>query len=292
MRHDWRRGLFVFPSAINICCWLLAAGGAEAQTPGPVTAERTGYTEWLATAPNSPFAALGQFPVGKGLVLGPAGSDLPLAGIGTWHVQAAPDGVILTGTSRADTLGPGKLAHLGRYLLSASGQADRAVVTVFDSSRTRGAPAWFPEDRSVVFTGPLNQPATAGHRRVLTPSGAEVTAEEAGTVIVPIAGQAVRLSVMRMPDVATGQSVLEIYFRDGTNGEETYPAGRFVSLEPTGTGHWRLDFNRARNPWCAYNAIYACPAPWRGNLIPAPIRAGERYHAAEADTVTPTNSTP
>lgn len=282
----------MLPASIAVGCWLLAAGVLGAQTPGAITAERSAYATWLATAANSPFAALGQFPVGKGLVLGPAGSDLPLAGTGIWRVQASPGGVIVAGAARADTLRPRELIHLGRYLLSASGQADRTVVTVFDSSRTRGAPTWLPYDRSVVFTGPLNRPATAGHRRVLTPYGVEVTAEEAGTVIVPIAGQAVRLTVMRMPDAATGQPVLEIYFRDGTNGEETYPAGRFVSLEPAGRGHWRLDFNRARNPWCAYNAIYACPAPWRGNLIPAPIRAGERYHGAEVDTVTPADSTP
>ena len=30
-------------------------------------------------------------------------------------------------------------------------------------------------------------------------------------------------------------------------------------------------------PFCAYNSIYPCPAPWRGNTIPAPIRGGERY---------------
>jgi uncharacterized protein (DUF1684 family) len=292
MRRDWQRGPCFVPCYLAIGCWLLAAGVAEAQTPGSVSAERTAYTEWLATAANSPFAALGQFPVGQGLVLGPAGSDLPLAGAGTWRVRAASGNVIITGNAHADTLRPGKLARLGRYRLSAGGQDDRAVVTVFDSSRTRSAPVWFPYDRSVVFTGPLNQPASASHHRVLAPYGVEVTAEDAGTVIVPIAGQTVRLSVMRMPDAATGQPVLEIYFRDGTNGEETYPAGRFVSLEPTGTGHWRLDFNRARNPWCAYSAAYPCPAPWRGNVIPAPIHAGERYHATEPTPTAESDGTP
>ena len=82
---------------------------------------------------------------------------------------------------------------------------------------------------------------------------------------------------MRIPDPATGESELEIFFRDSTNLSGTYPAGRFVSLTPAGEGRYRLDFNRARNPFCAYSSAYACPAPWRGNALPAAIAAGEKY---------------
>ena len=62
-----------------------------------------------------------------------------------------------------------------------------------------------------------------------------------------------------------------------TNGQGTYPAGRFVPLVPERDGRYRLDFNRARNPFCAYSSAYPCPAPWRGNTITAPVEAGERY---------------
>ena len=78
-------------------------------------------------------------------------------------------------------------------------------------------------------------------------------------------------------DPGTGESELEIFFRDSTNGNGTYPAGRFVSLIPLGDGRYRLDFNRARNPFCAYSTAYACPLPWQGNVLPAPVRAGEQY---------------
>ena len=77
------------------------------------------------------------------------------------------------------------------------------------------------------------------------------------------------------------ESELEIFFRDGTNGRGSYPAGRFVSLVPAGDGQYRLDFNRARNPFCAYSSAYACPAPWRGNTIAADVSAGERYAGAK-----------
>jgi uncharacterized protein (DUF1684 family) len=80
-----------------------------------------------------------------------------------------------------------------------------------------------------------------------------------------------------MPSPGGEESELEIFFRDETNGRGTYPAGRFVSLVPLAAGRYRLDFNRARNPFCAYSSAYPCPAPWPGNAIPAPVTAGERY---------------
>jgi uncharacterized protein (DUF1684 family) len=83
--------------------------------------------------------------------------------------------------------------------------------------------------------------------------------------------------VLRILTPGSDESELMIYFRDGSNAAGTYPAGRFVELIPAGAGRYRLDFNRARNPYCAYNTAYPCPAPWRGNTIPVPVRAGEKY---------------
>ena len=85
-----------------------------------------------------------------------------------------------------------------------------------------------------------------------------------------------RLAVRRIPG-DDEESDLETYFRDATNGHGSYPAGRFVTLSPLPDGHYRLDFNRARNPFCAYSSAYACPAPWSGNGLSGPVRAGERY---------------
>jgi uncharacterized protein (DUF1684 family) len=113
--------------------------------------------------------------------------------------------------------------------------------------------------------------------RVLAVDGIETEATEAGTVTVPVGGHSVRLRVRRIPTGMEDEADLEIYFRDGTNGQGTYPAGRFVTLIPLGDGRYRLDFNRARNPFCAYSSAFPCPAPWRGNTIDARIEAGEKY---------------
>jgi uncharacterized protein len=136
---------------------------------------------------------------------------------------------------------------------------------------------YYPYARGLVFTGPMAPPERPGKVRVLAVDGVEAEAVEAGTVSVPIGGQTVRLRVRRIPTGVEDESELEIYFRDATNGEGTYPAGRFVPLLPLPDGRYRLDFNRARNPFCAYSSAFPCPAPWRGNTVEAKVEAGERY---------------
>ena len=84
----------------------------------------------------------------------------------------------------------------------------------------------------------------------------------------------------RLPGQSAEEWELEIYFRDATSGRGSYPAGRFVSLQPLGSGRYLLDFNRARNPFCAYSSVYPCPVPWAGNTITGPVAAGERYGSA------------
>jgi hypothetical protein len=260
--------------------FLVMAGAARtgmAQGAGLIAAEREAFTDWLLRSPVSPYAALAQLPVGQGIRLGPDNADLALPGVAP-HSIASSDGVLsLAGPDGRRALPPGRPVRLGSYAIVAGGSSTRPVVTVFDSTRTRGTPHWYPYDAALSFIGPVHPPDSARSRLVLSPDGVEVLADVAGSVVVPIGGKPVRLSVMRLPDPATGEADLEIYFRDATNGDSTYPAGRFVTLLPAGQGKWRLDFNRARNPFCAYSSAFACPAPWRGNAIPAEIRAGEQY---------------
>ena len=112
---------------------------------------------------------------------------------------------------------------------------------------------------------------------MLTLEGMDVEAEAAGSVTVPLGKSPTRLQVMRMPVPGTEETELQVYFRDLTNNRGTYPAGRFVELTPLDGGKYRIDFNLARNPFCAYSSVYPCPVPWPGNSISAPVEAGEKY---------------
>ncbi len=69
---------------------------------------------------------------------------------------------------------------------------------------------------------------------------------------------------------------LFIIFGDGTNGDETYPSGRFVyAKKPGPDGTTLLDFNKAYNPPCAFTPFATCPLPPRQNQLPILVTAGE-----------------
>jgi len=69
---------------------------------------------------------------------------------------------------------------------------------------------------------------------------------------------------------------LTIAFSDLTSGEETYGGGRYLDVDFKRAKRITLDFNKAYNPYCVYNASYICPLPTRENNLKAYIKAGEK----------------
>jgi len=73
---------------------------------------------------------------------------------------------------------------------------------------------------------------------------------------------------------------LFVPFKDATNGNETYGAGRYLDMEEahdkTTEGTWIVDFNKTYNPFCAYNHNFACPLTPYENHLKVPINAGEK----------------
>ena len=68
-----------------------------------------------------------------------------------------------------------------------------------------------------------------------------------------------------------------IPFKDKTNGRETYESGRYLEVEFTEDNtEYLLDFNKAYNPYCAYNKDYACPLVPKDNVLSISIKAGEK----------------
>ncbi|GAB2861599.1 DUF1684 domain-containing protein [Hymenobacter ruber] len=73
-------------------------------------------------------------------------------------------------------------------------------------------------------------------------------------------------------------STLFIPFTDLTNGHETYGGGRYLDapIPRLNETEIELDFNRAYNPYCAYNNEYSCPVPPAENRLQVAIPAGEK----------------
>ncbi|MGI4758991.1 MAG: DUF1684 domain-containing protein [Janthinobacterium lividum] len=89
--------------------------------------------------------------------------------------------------------------------------------------------------------------------------------------------------------IATRKKPLFFVFRDTTSRSTTYGGGRFLdALTPSNglskPGTVVLDFNQARNPWCAFSVHTSCPIPPLQNRLQVAIPAGEqRYTSLTAE---------
>lgn len=257
---------------LTACCLLPAVLQAQAT----LEAERADFARWLRTSPVSPYAAIYHQPLTDELAFGP-GAAPPLDGLPAATLEQGLFGLRLETTDGRRTVPRNRDVPLGAWRVRVSGERGRSFVTVFGPVGDVNPPGWFPPNATFAVEGVLQPSDRSETRRMLGLDGVEVEATHAGTLAIELAGRPVRLTVFRMPDPGSEESELTIFFRDETNDDGTYPAGRFLALQPLGENRYRADFNRARNPFCAYNTVFPCPRPWRGNQIPAPIEAGERY---------------
>ena len=107
-----------------------------------------------------------------------------------------------------------------------------------------------------------------------TSSGALRKMQLVGVLEFTLLGQKRSLGAFS-PDGTVRITSLFVPFADETTGSDTYSAGRYLDIEPTSTGYYTIDFNRAYNPYCAYNASFECPFPPPTNRLKAAVRAGE-----------------
>jgi len=70
------------------------------------------------------------------------------------------------------------------------------------------------------------------------------------------------------------ENYLFLPFTDLTNGEKTYGGGRYLDLKMTDEDEIILDFNKAYNPFCAYNKKYSCPIVPEVNFLNTKVLAG------------------
>lgn len=75
------------------------------------------------------------------------------------------------------------------------------------------------------------------------------------------------------------EDYLFLPFSDLTNGEESYIGGRYLDMKIPNTPKVIIDFNKAYNPYCAYNYKYSCPIVPLENDLDIAINAGvKKFH--------------
>jgi len=73
---------------------------------------------------------------------------------------------------------------------------------------------------------------------------------------------------------------LFMLFTDKTSGKTSYAGGRYIDLRiPKKGDDFIIDFNKAYNPYCAYNHKYSCPIPPEEDYFDIEINAGvKKWH--------------
>ncbi len=75
-------------------------------------------------------------------------------------------------------------------------------------------------------------------------------------------------------NVDAAEDYLFLPFTDKTNAIETYGGGRYIDLKVPEEDFIIIDFNKAYNPYCAYDERYSCPIPPKANNLDIEIKAG------------------
>jgi uncharacterized protein (DUF1684 family) len=138
---------------------------------------------------------------------------------------------------------------------------------------------YFPVDSNYTVAAALR----LGQERPVVPmptsTGTIRRYQRIGVLEFTFQGQSLSLGAF-VPEGTREVEQLFVPFVDGTSGKETYPAGRYLDIFPTTTGLYTIDFNKAYNPYCAYNETYECPYPPPSNRLKIEIRAGEKSPGA------------
>ncbi len=139
--------------------------------------------------------------------------------------------------------------------------------------------SYYPVNSQLRYSVKLNRYAGPKQIRLGTNTGEIRSGLRYGYFDFQVENRACRLNVYKLEDAPDRGASLFIPFRDATSGKETYGAGRYIDLMENTSGIYDLDFNRAYNPFCAYNNKFSCPLPPGENTLEVPIRAGEKKYS-------------
>lgn len=103
-----------------------------------------------------------------------------------------------------------------------------------------------------------------------------------GELHFELGGKSHKLNVYRNIELTKKEEYrdhLFLPFSDETSGNETYIGGRYIDLRIPKSDTLIIDFNRAYNPYCAYNYKYSCPIVPLENDLKVAVKAGvKKFH--------------
>ncbi len=118
------------------------------------------------------------------------------------------------------------------------------------------------------FAKPFTMPTTTKRQPVYVQYGIAHFTLDSQSVNFPV------YQNIELREIEGYEDYLFAPFTDLTNGAESYGGGRYLDLRIPEGDSIILDFNKAYNPYCAYNGKYSCPIPPAENDLALRIEAG------------------
>ncbi|MDH7911220.1 DUF1684 domain-containing protein [Winogradskyella sp. SYSU M77433] len=136
---------------------------------------------------------------------------------------------------------------------------------------------FFKFDSTYVVKAVLKKTPDSEWFKMKTTTSRESEERVFGILSFELKGQKFQLNVYQGKDLMTTEGYedyLFLPFLDDTNGDATYGGGRYIDLRIPEGDEIEIDFNKAYNPYCAYNEKYSCPIVPRVNYLSTEVEAG------------------
>ncbi|PIB30284.1 hypothetical protein BFP78_14655 [Gaetbulibacter sp. 5U11] len=117
--------------------------------------------------------------------------------------------------------------------------------------------------------------------KMKTTTDREVDYIKYGEATFTIKDKLLKLNVyqdLEMAEAIGQEEALFLPFMDNTNGVESYKGGRYIEVKLPKDDKLLIDFNKAYNPYCAYNKKYSCPIVPSENILYVRIEAGVKKY--------------
>lgn len=140
---------------------------------------------------------------------------------------------------------------------------------------------YFPIDQKYLVEARLEYQDTGNIIQMRTSTDRLPNYKVYGYVYFSLDGQEHRLTVYQSIDHQKDslyKAFLFLPFTDNNSTVLTYGGGRYIDFKIPNTDTFLLDFNKAYNPYCAYNHRWSCVIPPRENSLKIAIDAGEKKY--------------
>ena len=138
--------------------------------------------------------------------------------------------------------------------------------------RTFPSRQWYPVKKEYCVPATYTRYETPKIVKMPDILGAILDEPMQGCVSFELHGKKYELQVEELPDHR-----LFVQFMDLTNGNPTYPSGRYHYTDAHENGKLVIDFNKAYSPPCAFTEYATCTFPPQENHLKVAIEAGEIY---------------